>query len=352
MNLRYELAPQLELYDKIGVEWIPNLMFSQSRNFRSEVVNTDCYGLRFNEKPNLNQSIFDEKITGKKSVFIGNSTAFGVGSSSDQQTIPSLLSHSSGYHFYNFGSRAFNGFQELILFQSLVEKLNGVKKIVIFSGVNDLYLFCGNNFDNNFIGPSFFGKQFFDAMGREALSPLRTLAKLLLGPLGLDRVNWRNIKKGQLLEYILNPDVREGFNNTTLNLQTRMTLEDIVSRNLSLWSIISRGLGIKVYYFLQPLADWGKDLSREEQKIFKFFDNNQSKFPQLEFMNEMKSLDQYFSYQKLLKTYCNKLKIDFFDCNQMLKENSTKTDWLFIDRVHMTGDGNNLLSNYIRETIE
>ena len=131
-----------------------------------------------------------------------------------------------------------------------------------------------------------------------------------------------------------------------------MTLEDIVLRNLSLWYIISRGLGIKVYYFLQPLAGWGKDPSREEQEIFKFIDSDPRKFPHHRVMNKVKSLDQYFSYQKLLKTYCDKLKIDFFDCNQMLKENSTKTDWLFLDRVHMNGDGNNLLSNYIRETIE
>ena len=105
-------------------------MFTQTSNFRSEIVNTDCCGLRFNEKPNLNQSIFDEKITGKKSVLIGGSTAFGVGSSSDQKTISSLLSNSPDYHFYNLGGRAFNGFQELILYQSLVGKLNGIEKIV------------------------------------------------------------------------------------------------------------------------------------------------------------------------------------------------------------------------------
>ena len=98
MNPRYELAPQLKPYDEIGIEWVPYLMFIQTMNFRSEIVNTDCYGLRFNEKPNLNQSIFDEKITGKKSVFIGGSTAFGVGSSSDQKTISSLLSNSPDYH--------------------------------------------------------------------------------------------------------------------------------------------------------------------------------------------------------------------------------------------------------------
>ena len=69
-------------------------------------------------------------------------------------------------------------------------------------------------------------------------------------------------------------------------------------------------------------------------------------------MDNLKSLGQYYSYQKLLKTHCDKLKIGFFDCNQMLKENSTKTDWLFVDRAHMNDNGNNLLSNYIREKIE
>ena len=69
-------------------------------------------------------------------------------------------------------------------------------------------------------------------------------------------------------------------------------------------------------------------------------------------MNNLKSLDQYYSYQKLLKTCCDKLKIDFFDCNQMLKENSTKADWLFVDRCHMNDDGNNLLSDYIGAKIE
>ena len=352
MNIRYELAPQLKLYDSIGLEWVPHLMFTQTSNFRSEIVNTDCCGLRFNEKPNLNQSIFDEKITGKKSVLIGGSTAFGVGSSSDQKTISSLLSNSPDYHFYNLGGRAFNGFQELILYQSLVGKLNGIEKIVIFSGLNDLYFFNGMNFDDNFIGPFFFGKQFSDGMDRGNLSPLRSLAKLLLGSLISDKVNWNNITKRQLLKYIFDPPFRRELNNTTPNHKTHITLEGIVLRNLSLWSAISNGLGVKVYYFLQPFLSWGKDPSKEEQKIIEFIDSNTRKFPSHTIMNNLKSLDQYYSYQKLLKTYCDKLKIDFFDCNQMLKENSTKADWLFVDRSHMNDDGNNLLSNYIGAKIE
>jgi len=352
MDPRYELAPQLKLYDNIGIEWVPHLMFTPTRNFRSEIVNTDCHGLRFNEKPNLNESIFDEKTTGKKSVLVGGSTAFGVGSSSDQKTISSLLSSSADCHFYNLGGRAFNGLQELILYQSLVGELNEIEKIVIFSGLNDLYLFSGMNFGDNFIGPVFFGKQYFDGMNKQLLSPLRALAKLLLGSLVSDKVNWGNITKDQLLKYILNPSFRKDFNKTTLNPNVHMTLEDIVLRNLSLWSAISKGLGVKVYYFLQPFVGWGKDPSREEQKIIEFIDSNTRKFPSHKILNKIKTLDQYYTYQKLLKTHCDKLKISFFDCNQMLKENSTKTDWLFVDRAHMNDNGNNLVSNYIRKEIE
>ena len=352
MNPRYELAPQLKIYDIIGIEWIPHLMFTQTRNFRSEIVNTDCHGLRFNEKPNLNQSIFDKKTTGKKSVLVGGSTAFGVGSSSDQKTISSLLSNSTDCHFYNLGVRAFNGFQELILYQSLIGKLNGIEKIVIFSGLNDLYFFSGMNFDNDFIGPMFFGKQYFDAMNKGSLSPLRALAKLLLGSLISDKVNWGNITKDQLLKYILNPNFRKDFNNTVLNPKAHMTLEDIVLRNLSLWSAISRGLDIKVYYFLQPFLNWAKDPSSEEFEINEFIQRNTKKLSALKILDKMKSLDQYYSYQELLKTHCDKLNISFFDCNQMLKENSTKSDFLFVDRIHLNDNGNNLVSNYIRDKIE
>ena len=69
-------------------------------------------------------------------------------------------------------------------------------------------------------------------------------------------------------------------------------------------------------------------------------------------LDKIKSLDQYYSYQELLKTHCDKLNISFFDCNQMLKENSTKTDFLFVDRAHLNDNGNNLVSNYIGDKIE
>ncbi len=158
MNPRYKLVPQQEIYDSMGIEWIPNIMFIQSKNFRSEICNTDCYGLRYNNKENLDSkpSIFDEISSKEKCVLIGGSTAFGNGSTLDENTLASLLSENTNYHFYNLGIMAGNGFQELILFESLINKIKKLKKIIIFSGINDLFFFTSSNFDLTFPGPFFF----------------------------------------------------------------------------------------------------------------------------------------------------------------------------------------------------
>ena len=109
----------LSVYEKMEYQLLPNLGFTNIVNFRSNVCNTDNIGLRFNEKKENFSSVFDEnKINKKEEVLItGGSTAMGMAASSDQKTLSSILSKSSGFHVYNFGVRAYNGFQELILTQ-------------------------------------------------------------------------------------------------------------------------------------------------------------------------------------------------------------------------------------------
>ena len=67
MNKRYEYCPQLKVYDQIEIDWMPYTMFGQSKNFRSKVSNTDCFGLRFNSGENLKygNSIFDQTSQNK-----------------------------------------------------------------------------------------------------------------------------------------------------------------------------------------------------------------------------------------------------------------------------------------------
>ena len=127
----YKLAPQMRIYDNFSHEWKPFIMYSNKTNLRTKVVNTDNLGLRFNSLNNNNLiSIFDQKNTNQKfGLIVGSSTAFGLGCSEDDQTISSKLSKLTGTLFFNLGVSAFSGFQEVILHQSLINKVSKAKHI-------------------------------------------------------------------------------------------------------------------------------------------------------------------------------------------------------------------------------
>ena len=148
----------------MSYQLLPNIGFTNVTNFRSTVCNTDNLGFRFNDLKKNHVSIFDENKDQKKPEIIltGGSTAMGMAASSDTKTVSSLLSKSSNFHFYNLAVRAYNGFQELLLAQSLVNKFNNLKKIFILSGVNDLYFFLDPNFSKRFPGPQVYGNKLYN----------------------------------------------------------------------------------------------------------------------------------------------------------------------------------------------
>ena len=98
----YELAPQMRTYNQLGFDWKPFIMNIQSAKFRSKVVNTDNFGLRFNGQ-RITNSIFETKnhFEKKTGTIIGSSSAFGIGSSNDNYTIPSLLSENTDFELFS-----------------------------------------------------------------------------------------------------------------------------------------------------------------------------------------------------------------------------------------------------------
>ena len=83
----------MEVYDKLRVTWVPYLMFFNQPNFRSSVVNTDSRGFRFSGMMGEGDNLTKSKSV---NVFSGGSAAFGIGSTSDKNTIPSLLNGKNG----------------------------------------------------------------------------------------------------------------------------------------------------------------------------------------------------------------------------------------------------------------
>lgn len=322
MKKIYQLVPQMKYYNNIGVDWRPLLMNLQKANYRSDVINTDGFGLRFNDKI-LNSSIFEEKEVKKKhGIMIGSSAVFGVGASSDKLTIPSILSNITDKHFYNIGGRAYSGFQEIILFNSLINQFKDLDEILIFSGFNDIFL---NSYIDNYhslLGPVFFNNEFIDQMSN----------------VGID-------KRKKFIRNFLNFFEKKDKN---LNKKNKNIL-DIIKRNLNCWSIIQKGFNIKISYILQPFANWCKrELCDEEKIIFNELDKLSFKTKRTLELLDMKVYDEFSIF---LENTCNEFEIKFFDCNKFLSDKNFDNKWIFVDRIHLTDNANNYIAKFIKSSV-
>ena len=346
----YDLAPQMRIYHEMGEVWKPFIMFISRPNYRSNVVNSDKFGLRFNTlnnkdklKTKKNNSIFNQKIISKKKtgVLIGGSAAFGFGASSDSKTISSILSEKTNTHFYNLGNSAFSGFQEIILFNSLSNYLVNINKIVIFSGLNDIFFSEFSKKYDQILGPFFFYNEFIEGMEKKTLRSSRKMAKFIFDPFIKEKINWNLITKKELFNRLINKNLK---NNKSI-FNNEQNMKNILKRNLICWSNIQKAMGVKLLYILQPMPSWfNKELSYEEEIIFNQLDSSSFvNFRNLKQLNYKK----FLLYKNYIKEVCKKLKIQLVDSNEYLKGKPFSKEWLFVDRAHMTDLGYKKISDMI-----
>ena len=298
---RYKLVPSLREYDKQPQGFVPYLMDLHSPDYRSEIINTDPFGLRKGYIP------ADYKNT---NVIIGGSQAFGVGAPSDDHTLSSVLSKRTGDYWRNMGVRAYNGLQELILFQSMLAYGLKPKKVVILSGINDLYLNSISS-SKHHLGTFFSEKSITRKLTseNEEKNLFRSLGKALKN----------KIKPSQL-----NPNE---FNHYP-------ELEVLLERNISIWSSLGQSLGFDICFVLQPYADWcSKVFTTEEKELFSILDRFQDKSWN-EISLKIKRNDTHENFSSMLESICQRHEVGFVDSNLQLDEES-KSQWLFADRIHL-----------------
>tara|TARA_Y100000389_G_scaffold204453_1_gene257090 strand:- start:3248 stop:4165 length:918 start_codon:yes stop_codon:yes gene_type:complete len=299
----------ISIYNKMSYQLLPNIGFTNVTNFRSTVCNTDNLGFRFNDLKKNHVSIFDENKDQKKPEIIltGGSTAMGMAASSDTKTVSSLLSKSSNFHFYNLAVRAYNGFQELLLAQSLVNKFNNLKKIFILSGVNDLYFFLDPNFSKRFPGPQVYGNKLY------------------------------NIKKEHLNYF---KRIKFYFeDNKKKEIKEQLSLKEIIERNLKLWSFFAKSQSVEIVFFLQPFYTWSLDIeNREIQK-------EKMNYGKSEIMDKLD--DSHGLIKEIIKNTCLKNNIEFKDLNEIKMDK----EGIFVDRVHLNDDGFKEIAEIIKKYI-
>ena len=179
-------------------------------------------------------------------------------------------------------------------------------------------------------------------MENSDLSFNRKILKFIFPNLNID---YRNITKKELFRYLIN--FKSKKNKDYYFPFPKINLEDIVSRNIKLWKYLSKSMDSKVTFFIPPFMPWCKDLSSytiEEKEITSFMSNLSEDRNKIDFENIERD------YEKIINLFsetCKKNGIDFFDCNEVFRQKENKNKWLFVDKVHLTDYGNEIISEFI-----
>ena len=340
-NPRVELTPQMSMYDSLGQEWRPFIMYFHTPNVRNSTVNTDELGFRITHFNGCDYSIGgDEVYSNEVSFIVGGSTAFGVGATSDRMTLPSLLSQKSGRLFLNLGGRAFGANQELILFSQVVHKYPRTNSVIIFSGLNELYLSRFRHSGGNF-GCFYFAEQFKDAMNQSILSPKRKLLKFFLYPIFGEKIDYNRIRQKDLFKIINSSVGGSSSHKSNTQLFDVEYAVNQLKKNLFIWKKMSQSMPFLLRFVLQPVPQWcDKDCSEEEAVLFRFLEK------EYDAHNIMSQLTKglYLDYSGMVQKICADLGIEFCDMNKMLGDTVSAENWLFADRAHLTDQGNMVVS--------
>ncbi len=335
----------MEIYDNLGFEWLPFIMFSQSPNYRSKIINTDNKGFRFNSIPNKEEKSVLESLNKKENILIlGNSTAFGVGATSDDKTISSYLTDKNT-NYINLACRAHVGFQELINLYSNLHKLLNIKKIIIISGINDFYLsnIIPINYPDNF----YFNSSFIENMNRSRITKYHKYLKPFLDlfyPKVLNNENLWKLNKVNLLKFVTSSKFRETFKSKEIYYS--MKLEEKLNRNFILYKSLQKFFDCEVNFYLQPVLQWSKEMSNEETNLFEYSNKYSSDIGKQAF--SLFTSDNYNFLSSLLIKISKKYEINFYDINSYFKDTLKKNDWHFVDAVHCTDIGYKNISEFIK----
>ncbi len=346
------LTPQMHEYDRVGVSFHPYIMFFQEKSYKSDVVNTDSNGFRFtnfNEKKFASDSL---ACVDEVSLVIGGSTAFGVGATSDRQTISSILSQKTNILHLNLGGRAFNSTQELILFKWLISQKPKIKDVTIVSGANDLYLSTIKT--NSFMPGQFFGMQYEASMTKGMLSPKRKLLKLLLSKWAPNDINWTNMDIKTIITSSLKSMIDSSTNRTlprpnsySERIFSVKSATSYLDSSLCFWSALSTFLDFRLTYVLQPFASWcKKQYTHEEKSLFAYL--NASEQDPGGVLKQMLDIENYSEFTQGISLICDKYKINYLDSNAILAGRAeSSNEWLYVDRIHLTDLGYKVLANII-----
>ena len=325
------LAPQMEEYTRWAgsMIWHPYLMFFHPANIRSDVCQTDSLGFRLGTDHRGEAVRVDEWNGPEANLLLGNSVAFSVGATSDANTLSSRLSARTQLPWLNMSGRAFSAAQELLLFMFHQHRFRNIKRIVLFSGINDLYLYFAPKLFDDVYGVYFFSDVFERRMSGPAEKPWAQRVWTALLPSRFSR-------KAHPIDTAGVAALR----------QTRDRAAEIVVRRLGYWRMLTQSMGIEFIFVLQPVMNWvEKKRPAEEKELAEALKSSPSVWDQL--LCKVMDAEQHAWYAGYMEKACRELRIPFADMSKELSMHKRSEEWLFIDQLHLTNQGYDLCAEII-----
>jgi hypothetical protein len=325
MSAIARLTPQMTAYadefaDTGRINWQPYLMYFHPASYMSPTVGTDIYGFRYSEARGRKYAVADLSEFKSVRLIAGSSTVFGIGATADRHTLASRMTQNDPRPepWVNFGGRSFNSTQELILFALHRHLLPDVKEIVIFSGFNNLGLSRLPPRVRNMHGAFFNCEDFYAALKK----PSSDAAGSWFG---------RAAKPERDQVPALAEQIRSGA--------------ELTLRHLEIWRILAAALGAKLTFALQPLANWVRAKGTpEEEEIFAELERK-GRFS--ETYGDILTQDSFHMYAEHLRRGTELMNVTFINMVPRIAEAVPADEWLFVDRIHFTDGGNDLVSKLL-----
>lgn len=332
---RDALLPHMPAYEQAfsdsgDVDWEPYTIFFHPPNYASDVVNTDDLGFRLSRNPRGESvSVGHQPSKDRVNLVAGSSTAFGIGASSDDYTLASLLSapDRSGETWLNFAGRSFNSIQEYMLAALHQHRLRSVDRIILLSGFNNLGLSRqpSSVLDSHC---TFFMRHRFESLRESPQGRVRAL-----------------------LSDVVRPPKRAAQDlGPSLSLAEQIPYAvDTVARSLDLWAVLARHLNAELTFVLQPLANWVRQTPcDQEAKIFAELD---------EVGGFTKTYGQILTsavheeYSAGLERAAKKVGVKYLDSVPAIADRLAADDWAYVDRIHFTDSGHVTFADLLHEAL-
>lgn len=334
------LTPQMLQYDDFSsrgeTQYLPYLMYFNRPDYRSDAINTDRLGFRISHGATEQASVGSSIPEGPVRLLVGGSVSLGYGSTSDATTMASRLwtEHAPSRPWLTYAGHTYNSTQELLLFFLYRHLLPPVEEIVIFSGFNTLVMSRLTDMHRADQGPFFFCGEFFEQM-EEVRSRHRKSSRGFGRRSKPAAPSWPSPDE-------VRPELDEAIARAV----------DLVSRHLDSWQVLAAATGARVSFVLQPLSTWLREEPAPQEKLI--FDelDKISKLGTWEALyGDISSVEAGQRYADALAPACEKRGVRFVNLNPVLRAVVTDQSWLYVDRAHLTDEGNDIVAALVADQL-